>query len=118
MKSAYEPIPWLATPNPPVVSATTGLGTGGGAGVHKGDDNGFGHVDVFVGPGYTAAGNVALQFPNTPPTLFLSADAGFGAIAQATVGNVVTISWTAANWNVPNALGGPKKIHYEWAVST
>jgi hypothetical protein len=115
MRNAYEPVPVLATPNPPVVSATTGLGTGGGAGIAVGDDNGFGDINVFAGPNANAAGSVSLTFPNTPPTLFISAEQSFGAITQATVSKTVTISWTNASFKSPG--GKIYNIHYEWATS-
>ncbi len=116
MRMAYEPPPWLAANNTPAISAASGLGTGGGAAVQTADSGGFGDVNVMVGKNYSAAGSVALTFPNTPPTLFISGEDAFGPVTQATVGNVVTISWTAAHFSAP---GGGKlyKLHYEWAVS-
>lgn len=117
MRRAYEPIPWLAAANTPAVSATSGLGTGGGAAVQTPDSGGFGDIFLYAGPGATPTGSVSLTFPSTPPALFLSAEQTFGPITQATVGNVVTISWTAF---APKSIGGGKTyfIHYEWATST
>lgn len=115
MRNAYEPIPILAPPNPPVVSTTTGLGTGGGAGIAVGDDNGFGNINVFAGPDYSANGSVSLAFPNAPPTLFISAEQAFGAITQTTVSKTVTISWTAATFSSPGKT--LYKIYFEWATS-
>lgn len=116
MRQAYSPAPWLAALNTPAVSATAGLGTGGGAAVQTPDSGGFGDIYVYAGPNFTASGSVALTFPSTPPTLFIAGDETFGALTQATVGNVVTISWTAF---APKSPGGGKKynIHYEWSVS-
>jgi len=115
MRSAYEPTPLLATPNQPIVSATSGLGTGGGAGIAVGDDNGFGDINVFAGPDYSASGSVSLTFPNTPPTLFISAEQAFGAVAQNTVSKTVTISWSAASFKSTGMK--PYNIHFEWATS-
>lgn len=118
MRNAYEPAPWLAALNTPSVSATTGLGTGGGASVQTIDSGGFGEIFVQAGNGYSAAGSVSLTFPSAPPTLFIAGDDEIGALTQATVGNVVTISWTTASF--PNVGGNSKnyKIHYEWETST
>lgn len=117
MRNAYEPPPWLAALNTPAVQGATGLGTGGGASLFTTDSGGFGDIRLFAGPGFTAAGSVALAFPNAPPTLFISGANDFGPLTQATVGNVVTISWTAF---APKSPGGTKAydIHYEWSVST
>jgi hypothetical protein len=115
MRSAYEPIPWLATANPPAVSATVGLGTGGGAGIAVGGNYGFGDINVLAGPDALASGSVSIVFPNTPPTLFISAGQTFGTVTQNTVSNTVTISWTSAAF-ANNAK--PHKIHFEWAIST
>lgn len=116
MRNAYEPAPWLAALNTPVVTSTSGLGTGGGAAVQTADSGGFGDIFVYVGDDFTASGSIALTFPNTPPSLFISGDESFGPLTQATVGNVVTISWTAASFKSPS--GGKRyQIHYEWSVS-
>lgn len=115
MRQYGEVPPWLAANNTPAVSATTGLGTGGGASVQTPDSGGFGDINVSVGRGATAAGSIALTFPSAPATLFIAADEAFGPITQATVADVVTISWTAANFVAGNSK--PYRIHYEWAVS-
>lgn len=114
MRQYGELPPWLAALNTPKVSAVTGLGTGGGAGVDTADSGGFGDVSVFVGPGVLAAGSVALTFPSTPPTLFVSGDEAFGTVTQATVSNVVTISWSGGR-----LIPGSKayRLHYEWNLS-
>ena len=114
MRKAYEPVPWLAPVNPPIVSATTGLGTGGGAGIAVSDDNGFGDINIQIGTVYSSSGSVALTFPNTPPTLFVSAEQSFGTVSQNTVSEVVTISWTGATFA---AIGKIHTIHFEWATS-
>jgi hypothetical protein len=113
MRSAYRLPPILAASNTPVVKTATGLGTGGGAYITTADSSGYGDIVVIPGPGYTAAGSVAITFPNTPPSLFISADEQFGAVTQATVGNVVTISWTNAKFPAPGSPQG-YNIHYEW----
>lgn len=114
MRSAYEPAPWLAAPNTPNVSAVTGLGTGGGASLQTIDSSGFGSVLVAPGQGFASNGSVALTFPSVPPVLFISGDQEFGILAQSTVGNVVTISWSGANFPSP---GSSYAIHYEWKTS-
>ena len=48
--------PWLAADNTPLVKSTTGLGTGGGAGIDTKDSSGFGEIDIFLGPARTASG--------------------------------------------------------------
>lgn len=81
------------------------------------DSGGFGDICVFVGPGFTASGSIAIVFPSTPPTLFISAEDVFGPVTQATVSNTVTISWSAASFKSPGATKA-YMIHYEWSVST
>ena len=111
MRYPFEPAPWLAASNTPSVSGAVGLGLGGAAGVQTDDSSGFGRIRIIPGPGYTAAGNVALTFPAAPPALFIAGDEGFGVITQAAVGRVVTISWTTA-------LLVPRHeyaISYEWS---
>lgn len=99
-----------AADNTPKVSAVTGLGTGGGAGVQTPDSGNFGQVDINVGSNPSVGGSVDLTFPSTPPTLFIAGSQDLGAVSQSTLVNVVTISWA----------GQPQKltkqtIHYEWA---
>lgn len=114
MRNAYEPAPWLAASNTPNVSSVTGLGTGGGASLQTIDSSGFGSVLVAPGKGYASNGSVALTFPGTPPTLFISGDEAFGILSQSTVGKVTTISWSGANFPAPETAYA---IHYEWNVS-
>jgi hypothetical protein len=116
MRQFGEVPPWLATNNTPAIGACSGLGTGGGAGITTPDSGGFGDVNVNIGKGYSSTLTIALVFPSTPPTLFISGDAGFGAIAQATAGNTVTLTCTGASFA---GYGNGKlfKIHYEWSVS-
>jgi len=106
----FVPSP-LAASNTPGVSATTGLGTGGGAGVQTPDSGNFGDVFVYAGSGVATSGSVALTFPGTPPAMFISGDPLFGTITQATVGSVLTISWTGATLK---ARSTPYVLHYEW----
>jgi hypothetical protein len=112
MRQYGEVPPWLAADNTPQVSAVTGLGTGGGAGVQTPDSSGFGRVEMQVGSNPSAGGSVALTFPSTPPTLFVSGSEGLGTVTQATVGNVVTVSWTGTP-----RLKSKQHIHYEWSAS-
>ena len=114
MRQYKEVPPWLAASNTPAVSATTGLGTGGGASVQTPDSGGFGEVLVRGGVGVATSGSVALTFPSTPPTLFVSGDQEFGTITQATVGDVVTISWTGGTMIPRDRL---YQLHYEWESS-
>ncbi len=114
MRQYKEVPPWLAASNTPAVSATTGLGTGGGASVQTPDSGGFGDVLVRAGSGVLAAGSVALTFLSAPPTLFISGDEEFGTITQATVADVVTISWTGGTMI---ARDRPYRLHYEWETS-
>jgi hypothetical protein len=112
----YKTIPpWLAPLNTPKIGVVTGLGIGGGAGVDTADSGGFGDILVFAGKGALGIGQVGLTFPAIPAPLFVSGEAAFGTITQATVGNIVTISWTGANFQARAAH--PYKIHYEWLVS-
>ena len=108
--------PWLAASNTPAVSTVTGLGTRGGASVQTPDGSGFGEVWVYPDANFTASGSVALTFPSAPPSLFIAPDQSFGPVTQATVGNVITISWTAAAFG---SVSGSKKhlIAYEWTSS-
>jgi len=114
MRSAYEPIPWLAADNTPRIKSTTGLGTGGGAGVSTQDSSGFGEIDVKFGVNHSANVTVVLNFPSTPPTLFISGEQCFGTVTQATVSNDVTITCTGI---LPGAPGELRRLHYEWATS-
>lgn len=103
----------LAANNVPAVSATTGLGTGGGASVQPGQTNGSqGYVEVLAGSNPSTGGTVALTFPNTPPTLFIAASDGFGTLSQGAVGNVVTLTWTAKI-----QASKRHRIAYQWSVN-
>ena len=113
MRNAYEPAPWLAASNTPAVKTTTGLGTGGGAGVNTPDSGGFGDVILQVGSNPSAGGTVVLTFPSTPPTLFISGSEDLGTVTQATVGNNVTVTWGGTP-----RLNSNQYIHYEWADTT
>ena len=114
MRQYGEVPPILATSNTPQVKATSGLGVNGCAGVDTQDSGGFGDIDIFLGLSRTASGSVTITFPNTPPTLFISGPELFGPLTQVTVGNDVTISWTA-----DTAIPRMKRyrIHYEWKTS-
>lgn len=115
MRNAYEPIPILATPNPPGVSATSGLGTGGGAGIFSFiPASGSGFVEVVTGSNPSAAGGVNLRFASAPPTLFFSFPEAFGAVTITNQGTTtVSLAWLAAAL-LPNHR---YRFAYEWAVS-
>lgn len=103
----------LAANNVPAVSATTGLGTGGGAGVQPGQTNGSqGTVNILTGSNPSTGGTVALTFPSTPPTLFVAGSEAFGTISQGTVGNVVTLTWTAKLQAATR-----HRIAFQWATN-
>jgi hypothetical protein len=112
MRQYGEVPPWLAAANTPAVSATTGLGTGGGASVQTPDSGGFGEVFLQIGSNPSAGGSVALTFPSTPPTLFVSGSEELGTVTQATVSNVVTVTWAGTP-----RLKSKQQIDYEWASS-
>lgn len=100
-----------AAANIPGVSALTGAGTGAGAAVQTSGGGNFGEVWIYAGTSPAAGGSVAITFPSTPPVLFVSGSPeSFGTITQATVGNVVTVSWTGTLKN----NGMPYKLSYEW----
>lgn len=114
MRRAYEPIPWLATPNPPRVSATTGLGTRGGAGISSPiPGSGVGHVNIYTGTNPAVGGSVTLAFATAPPTLFVSGSEGLGPLVVTGQGTTaVTITWP-----LQPQRSTRQSIHYEWAVS-
>jgi hypothetical protein len=115
MRQFGEVPPWLSTAAAPAVSAASGLGTGGGAGVQTTDGQGFGEVRIVTGNNPSAGGSVTLTFPQQPPVLFLAGDEGFGALsAPNNDGAHITfvISW--ATTLPPNRR---LRIHYEWNVS-
>lgn len=114
MRQYGEVPPWKAAENTPKVSATSGLGTGGGAGVQTPDSGGFGNVRVKVGLGFSAVWSVVLTFPSAPQTLFISGDDAFGPITQTVNGNDVTLSGNAATFGL---TGKYYHLTYEWSVS-
>jgi hypothetical protein len=109
--------PILSTAQPPAVSAVTGLGTGGGAGVQSqlapSDGQGAGQVLVRAGQDAALGGSVTLAYPQTPPTMFYAPSEAFQDFAVAGQGTSThTLSWT-------NALS-PNQVHaiaYQWSVS-
>jgi hypothetical protein len=107
--------PWLAPLNTPEVVSATGLGTGGGAAIVTPDSGGFGTIRVYPGVGASAAGNVIITFPNTPPSLFISGDDAFGPLTQTVSGNNITIAWTTA---ALKANGKHATISYEWLITS
>lgn len=115
MRQYGEVPPWLSTAAAPAVSATTGLGTGGGAGVQTKDGQGFGAVEIIVGSNPSVGGSVALVFPQQPPVLFFSATDGFGTLSATNndgAHTTITLNWTAQL-----QPGSRQSIQYEWSVS-
>lgn len=113
MRQYGEVPPWLSTAAAPQVKTVAGIGTGGGAGVQTKDGQGFGEVILRSGSNPSAGGNVVLQFPQTPPTLFISGDEEFGVLTvtgQTTT--TVTISWATT---LPPSRR--LRLHYEWNAS-
>lgn len=119
MRQYGEVPPVLSTAQPPAVSAVTGLGTGGGAGVQSmgspSDGQGFGDVYVVVGANPSAGGSVELTFPTTPPVLFFSADEAFGVLTIT--GNDGLTDVILVEWATTLQLGQRFRIHYEWETS-
>lgn len=119
MRQYGEVPPVLSTAQPPQVSATSGLGTGGGASVQsKGspsDGQGFGDVFVTIGSNPSAGGSVELTFAETPPVLFFSADEAFGALTIT--GNDGMTDVILIEWAGTPQLGQRFLIHYEWETS-
>lgn len=119
MRQFGEVPPWLSSPaNAPVVSSTTGLGTGGGAGVFTPIGSGFGRIDVQVGSGsISATPQIVLSFPSAnPPTLFFGCpdampNQNLTVTGQGT--QTMTLSWTGLNLR-PNSK---HVVTYEWATS-
>jgi hypothetical protein len=99
-----------AAANTPAVSATTGLGTSGGASVQTPDSGNFGQINIQVGTNPSTGGSVTITFPDTPPDLFLAGSEGLGVITQETTVNDVAISWDGT----PRA-NTKQTIHYEWS---
>jgi hypothetical protein len=112
--------PILSTAQPPAVSATTGLGTGGGAGVQSplkpADGQGQFYIDIQVGSNPSAGGSVTLVFPSMPPLLFIAGQTSFGTItAPNNDGAHTTI---VVNWAGQLRANARMRIDCEWAVST
>ncbi len=119
MRQYGEVPPTLSTAQPPAVSAVTGLGTGGGAGIYSGgspsDGQGFGSVQIVAGSNPSVGGSVTLVFPQQPPLLFISGNGEFGTItAPNNDGAHTTI---AINWTGQLRPGEKFQLNYEWAVS-
>jgi hypothetical protein len=112
--------PVLSTATWPGVSATAGLGTGGGAGVQPKGGVGGGQgqftVRITTGSNPSAGGSVTLSFPAPlPPVLFIAGSDGFGTISAPNNDGAhaaFTIAWTATL--PPNAEA---LLHCEWASS-
>lgn len=120
MRQYGEVPPVLSTAQPPAVSATTGLGTGGGAGVHsKGspsDGQGFGVINLVVGSNPSVGGSVTVIFAQQPPLLFIAPNGdGLGTItAPNNDGSHTTIT---INWSAQPRANSRMAIDYEWASS-
>lgn len=118
MRQYGEVPPWLSSAAAPAVTSTSGLGTGGGAGVFSEDGQGFGRILVNPGKSPSASGNVVITFPATPPLLFIapSDPDDFGTFTVTNNDGAhtsITLSWTGAK-----LVGGKKyTIAYEWNVS-
>lgn len=108
----YGAIPAPNAPaNTPAVSATTGLGIGGGAAVQTADSGNYGNVLVYIGTSPDADLTIDLTFPDTPPELFIAGNDDFGIVTQSTDDNVVTITCTGHSL-VPRSE--PYSLAYEW----
>lgn len=111
--------PVLSVAQPPAVSAATGLGTGGGAGIHSrlqpSDGQGAFTVRLLTGSNPSVGGSVTIVFATQPPILFIAGTDGFGTITAPNndgAHTTIVISWTAQlapNAHVP--------LHLEWASS-
>lgn len=119
MRSFGSVPPVLSVAQPPAVSAVTGLGTGGGAGVQsKGspsDGQGFGSVEIIAGSNPSAGGSVTLIFPALPPLLFIAGTDEFGTITAPNndgAHTTITINWTGTL-----KPGQRYSLAYEWSVS-
>lgn len=113
MRQYGEVPPVLSTALAPAISAATGLGTGGGAGVQTPDGQGWGAVIVRAGPGAPAGGSLTLVYPQTPPAMFYGPSEAFGTLAVAGQGTTThVLSWTGTL--TPNQ---PHRIAYEWGSS-
>jgi len=97
----------------PAVASTTGLGTGGGAGVENVVNGGqSGDVLIKIGPDYSAAGSIALDFLAPVSTCMVTGDQAFGALSTSIVGSVVTISWTGAAFPSTAEAGSDGPSYY------
>jgi len=113
----YGEVPaWLSTAAAPKVSAVSGLGTGGGAGVFTADGQCFGTVEIQAGSNPSNGGSVTLVFAQQPPVMFFSPNRdGMGTlVATDNDGAHTTIVLT---WSGRLAVGQKYSISYEWAVS-
>ena len=109
----YKQMPPVLNPNPaPQISGTSGLGTGGGAGVQTPDGSGWGNVIVKMGRNPSTGGSVSLTFSSVPPAMFVSGPEEMGTVTQSLLGSVLTILWTAK----PPA-NSTCVLSYEWNVS-
>lgn len=112
MRQYGELPPWLSTAAAPAVSAVTGLGTGGGAGVQTKDGQGFGEVCIVAGSNPSVGGSVVLAFAQVPPLMFFGAADGFGVLtATNNPSAAITLTWTA------QLKPGRHVIAYEWSNS-
>lgn len=109
--------PVLSTAQPPAVSATTGLGTGGGASVQSmgspSDGQGFGQVVVAAGLNASAGGSVTLVYATTPPTIFYAGTEAFGTLTVTGQGTTTHV----LSWSTTLSSRRDHMIAYEWAVS-
>lgn len=112
MRQYGEVPPWLSAAAAPQVSATTGLGTGGGAGVQTQDAQGFGSVFVQVGSNPSGSGSITLVFATTPPTMFFSWDSDVTLSVSGQGTTSITLSWASTL-----QAGRKNVISYEWSVS-
>ena len=111
MRTRYATPPVSGNGVAPTVASTSGLGTGGGAGVFTPDGNGYGYIDLLTGANPVSSGNVVLHFSVVPPTLFFGPHPDFGAATVS--GNpsmAITLAWTGATLT-PNAR---YQIPWEW----
>lgn len=100
------------------MGTATGLGAGGGATLAGNSDAGWGQI--LIDPGTAnlalgATGTVPITFPAGIPPGGYTVSAEFGTITQGTVGNVVTVSWTATRII---GAGETLILAYEWTVAT
>lgn len=106
--------------NAPRIVSTTGLGTGGGAGMrHDGQDADASHgrITVRVGTGASQSGNIVMSWPVTPPAasgnLLVFGNPDFGSLV-VTQGNPATIAWTNATGPISP---GTHSLIYQWQTN-